>query len=176
MSSMPIREDWENFRKSVLSFTQSLGIDILPAVECCFFKNGRPMKAYELIQSYFKTFNERDLKGLLKTLHPGVIYDTFLGETKIGIDAFEKHMEMCFECAAETIYDLIILGNQDGCDAAAKFMCDGEYVKTVTGYPEAHNQKYTVRCYTFFEIKDGLIYKVTSYFNEKNWIEQLLAS
>lgn len=63
------------------------------------------MKAYELIQSYYQSFNERDLDGFLKTLHSEVIHDTFLGETEIGIEAFRKYMEVCFDCVKETVRD-----------------------------------------------------------------------
>ena len=133
------------------------------------------MKAYELIQSYYQSFNERDLDGFLKTLHSEVIHDTFLGETEIGIEAFRKYMEVCFDCVKETVRDLTILNSQDDCYAAARFMCDGEYIKTVKNYPEARNQKYSVQCHAFFELKDGLIYRVTSYFNEKDWSAQLAA-
>jgi steroid delta-isomerase-like uncharacterized protein len=133
------------------------------------------MKAYELIQSYYQTFNERDLEGFLKTLHPEVIHDTFLGETEIGVDAFRKYMKMCFDCVKETVRDLKVLSSQDGTDVAVKFTCDGEYIKTVKNYPEARNQKYSVQCHAFFEIRDDLIYRVTSYFNENDWAAQLAA-
>ncbi len=156
----------------MLSFTQLLGIDVS---KYFLFEEDRSMKTYGLIQSYYLAFNNRDLAELLKTLHPEVTYDTFLGETKTGFDAFKKHMEFCFECVKETIHDLIILSSNDDQNAAAKFICDGEYVKTITGYPEACNQKYSVECYTFFELRDDLIYRVTSYFNEKNWLAQLAA-
>lgn len=131
------------------------------------------MKTEELIQIYYQEFNKRDVAELLKTLHPEIIHTTFAGNTEIGLDAFQKYIEMAFRCVNETVSNVIILKSDDGRYASAQVKCDGEYIKTAYNYPEARNQKYCVECHSFFEIKDGLIYKLNNYFNEKDWLAQI---
>ena len=131
------------------------------------------MKTEELIQTYYREFNKRNVVGLLKILHPHVIHTTFAGNIEIGLDAFQKYILGVFDCVKETVSNVIILVSDDGRYASAQVICDGEYVKTAYNYPEARNQKYSVECHSFFEIKDGLIYKLSNYFNEKDWLAQI---
>lgn len=131
------------------------------------------MKSHELIQTYYREFNKRDVTGLLKTLHPAVIHTSFAGNTEIGLEAFQKYILGVFDCVKETVSNVIILNSDDGKYAAAQVVCDGVYIKTAYNYPLARNQKYSVACHSFFEIKDGLIYKLSNYFNEKDWLAQI---
>ncbi|MBY0280769.1 MAG: hypothetical protein K2W94_01270 [Alphaproteobacteria bacterium] len=84
-------------------------------------------------------------------------------------------MEFCFDCVNETILNVIVLSSHDERNAEAKFICKGEYLKTITNYPEARNQQYSVEFHVFFELKEGLIYRITNYFNENDWLAQLAA-
>lgn len=82
-------------------------------------------------------------------------------------------MELCFDVCKETACDIVIITSEEGKYAAAKLMVDGVYLKDVANYPPAHKQKYTLPEHAFFEIKDGLIYRVSCFYNQKDWIKQV---
>ncbi len=124
-----------------------------------------------LIHAYFDAFNRGDVEGQLATLHPEIEHDINEGGTEVGIDAFRKfkaHMDTCYR---EQIRDLVVMGN--GSRGAAEFIVDGEYVVTDTGLPDAAGQKYSIRAAIFAEERDGLIGRMTSYYNLKGWIEAI---
>jgi len=61
----------------------------------------------------------------------------------------------------------------DGTRAAAEFMVHGEYLRTDPGLPAAHGQRYVLAAGAFFEIRDGLIARVTNYYNLAEWLRQI---
>jgi steroid delta-isomerase-like uncharacterized protein len=128
---------------------------------------------YELVQAYYQAFNEANIEKFVSTLHPEVVHDICQGTTEVGREAFRKFMEFCFEACNETARDIVIITSEEGKYAAAKLIVDGVYLKDVANYPPAHNQKYTLPVHAFFEIKDGLIYKMSCFYNQKDWIKQV---
>jgi steroid delta-isomerase-like uncharacterized protein len=121
-----------------------------------------------LIHAYFDAFNRGDVEGQLATLHPEVVHEINEGDAEIGIEAFRKfkvHMDTCYR---EQIRDLVVMGN--GSRGAAEFIVDGEYLVTDGGLPEATGQRYSIRAAIFAEERDGLIGRMTSYYNLKGWI------
>ena len=128
---------------------------------------------FDLIQSYYQAFNEEDIEKFISTLHPEVIHDICQGETEIGRDAFRKFMERCFDVCKENARDIVIIAGEEGKYAAAKLVIDGVYLKGAANCPPAKNQKYTIPVYAFFEVKDGLIHRMSCFYNQKDWIKQV---
>lgn len=128
---------------------------------------------YDLIQTYYQAFNEENIEKFMSTLHPEVIHDICQGSTEIGKDAFQKFMEFCFDVCKENARDIIIIASDDGRYAASKLMIDGIYLKDIANYPVANNQKYSLPVHAFFEIKDGLVYRISCFYNQKDWISQV---
>ncbi|MFZ4506704.1 MAG: ketosteroid isomerase-related protein [Fimbriimonas sp.] len=125
----------------------------------------------ELIQRYFDAFNRHDAEGLLATLSDDVIHDINEGPTEVGIEAFLKfkaHMDQCYR---EQITDLVIMTN--GEHGAAKFTCSGEYLATDGNLPPATGQTYAIQAAAIFEVKDGKIQRVTSYYNLAEWLKAI---
>ena len=60
-----------------------------------------------------------------------------------------------------------------GVRAAAEFTVHGKYLATAEGLPAANGQSYTLPAGIFFEIDDGLISRVTTYYNLQDWIAQV---
>jgi len=121
-----------------------------------------------LIAAYFDAFNRHDLEGMLATLHANVRHDINESGSEVGREAFRKfrqHMDTCYK---EQITDLVIFSN--GNRGAVEFTCSGEYLKTDGNLPAAKGQTYSIPAAAFFEEKDGLLVRVTSYYNLKNWI------
>lgn len=128
---------------------------------------------HDLLQKYYQAFNEENLEKFLSTLHPEVIHDICQGSTETGIEAFRAFMEFCFDVCKETAKDIVIITSEEGKYAAAKLTIDGVYLKDIANYPPARGQKYMLPVHAFFEIKNGLIYRMSCFYNQKDWIKQV---
>ena len=52
---------------------------------------------------------------------------------------------------------------------------NGTYLETDAGLPEARQQSYKLPAGSFFSLRDGLITRVTTYYNLSDWIKQVSA-
>lgn len=126
-----------------------------------------------LIERYYTAFNEGDWEAMLACLSNDVAHDINQGDTQVGKPAFRAflaHMERCYH---EVLEDLVVMASEDGRRASAEFIVSGEYLETDQGLPDADGQSYTLPAGAFFEVKDGLIRRVTVYYNLKDWMEQV---
>jgi steroid delta-isomerase-like uncharacterized protein len=73
----------------------------------------------------------------------------------------------------EQLKDMMLFANDDGTRAAAEFVVHGEYLKTDPGLPEANGQTYVLPAGGFFEVKDGKIARITTFYNLNDWIAQV---
>lgn len=126
------------------------------------------MTTRELIVAYFDAFNRHDAEGLLALLDEKVIHEINEGPTEVGIDkfrAFKAHMDACYR---EQIVDMVVMveGDRGCCD----FICEGSYLQTDQGLPEAHGQTYSIPGCAIFTCRNGKIVKIVSYYNLRNWI------
>ena len=126
------------------------------------------MNTRELIQAYFDAFNRHDAEAMLSLLSDDIIHEINEGPTEIGADkfrAFKAHMDTCYR---EQIVDQVIMveGDRGCCD----FICNGTYLKTDGGLPEATGQTYSIPGCAIFTCRDGKIAKIASYYNLKGWL------
>lgn len=126
------------------------------------------MDTRELIVAYFDAFNRHDAAGLLALLNDDVVHEINEGPTEVGIEkfrAFKAHMDKCYR---EQIRDMVVMveGERGCCD----FICDGSYIGTDAGLPEATGQTYSIPGCAIFTCRNGKIVKIASYYNLKNWI------
>jgi steroid delta-isomerase-like uncharacterized protein len=121
-----------------------------------------------LIRAYFDAFNRHDAEGMLATLAEDVVHDINEGEREVGKDAFRRFKAHMDECYREQIVDLVVMTN--GARGAAEFTVQGEYIKQDGDLPAATGQRYAIPCAAFFEVRDGQIVRVTSYYNLRGWI------
>ncbi|ARU40488.1 hypothetical protein CCB80_04765 [Armatimonadetes bacterium Uphvl-Ar1] len=122
----------------------------------------------ELMRAYVDAFNRHDLEGMLATLHDEVVHELNEGGVEVGIDAFRefrKHMDACYR---EQLRDVTYFENGDR--GAIECFCDGEYLKTDGGLPEARGQRYSIRVAVFYEVREGKLGRVTSFYNLREWI------
>lgn len=132
-------------------------------------------KVEELIHHYYNAYNHKDVDKFLNTLTDDVIHDINQGSQEKGKALFRDFLKASFDCCTEKVYDIVIMVNKAGDRAAVEFMCDGVYEKSVKGFPQAHNQKYSLRCGAFFEIRNGKISRATIYYNFNEWLKQVKA-
>jgi steroid delta-isomerase-like uncharacterized protein len=126
-----------------------------------------------LIRRYYDAFNAGDGPGMLACLTEDVEHRVNEGGYRIGKAKFAEfcgHMGVSYR---EQLQDLVFFATDDGLRGAAEFVVHGEYLQTDPGLPEAKGQRYILPAGGFFEIRDGLISRITTFYNLNDWIRQV---
>lgn len=127
----------------------------------------------DLIQRYFDAFNAGDTEGMLACLSEDVAHHVNEGDIRRGRDkfaAFCAHMSRCYK---EELTDMVIFVNEDASHAAAEYTVNGIYLETDGDLPVAHGQRYTLPAGSFFDMQDGKITRVTTYYSLSGWTRQV---
>jgi steroid delta-isomerase-like uncharacterized protein len=127
----------------------------------------------DLVGRYIDAFNAGDNEGMLACLSDDVAHDINQGGREIGKDKFRWFLGMMDRHYKEELADVAILVGEGGGRAAAEFTVRGTYLSTADGLPEANGQRYSLPAGIFFEIDDGLISRVSTYYNLPEWIAQV---
>jgi steroid delta-isomerase-like uncharacterized protein len=134
-----------------------------------------PRKTTEaLIRRYYDAFNRGDASGMLSSLAEDVRHDVNQGERRVGKALFSEFCAHMARCYKERLEKIVIMANEDGTRAAAEFIVNGEYLASDEGLPPAAGQRYVLPAGAFFELRDGVIARVTTYYNLADWTEQVL--
>lgn len=126
-----------------------------------------------LIERYFAAFNAGDAQGMLGCVTEDVRHDVNQGGTRLGRAAFKDFCAHMARSYREEVADLVVMTSADGMRAAAEYMVHGAYLATDAGLPEASGQRYSLPAGSFFEIRDGAIARVTTFYNLRDWIAQV---
>ena len=126
-----------------------------------------------VIERYFAAFNAGDTAGMLDCVTEDLAHHVNQGEVRRGKDAFDAFNAHMTECYREDLRDIVVFLNDAGTRAAAEFIVHGTYLKTDEGLPEATGQTYTLPAGSFFDIRDGKIARVTTYYNLQDWLRQV---
>ena len=127
----------------------------------------------KLIERYIAAFNAGDNEGMLACLSDDIAHDINQGGREIGKEKFRWFLGMMDRHYREELADVVVMAGQGGGRAAAEFTVKGTYLSTVEGLPEANGQTYSLPAGIFFEIDDGLISRVTTYYNLPDWTAQV---
>ncbi|OIQ40125.1 MAG: isopropylmalate/homocitrate/citramalate synthase [Roseobacter sp. MedPE-SWde] len=122
---------------------------------------------------YFEAFNAGDTTAMLDCLCEDVAHHVNEGEIRQGQDQFAEfcvHMSRCYK---EELTDIVLFISEDGARGAAEFIVNGTYLETDDGLPEAKGQSYRLPGGSFFELQDGKIKRVTTYYNLADWMAQV---
>lgn len=133
------------------------------------------MEAEALIARYYAAFNAGDAAGMLDCVAEDVEHRVNEGGVRRGRAKFAEfcsHMGVSYR---EELKDMVIFANADGTRGAAEFVVHGEYLQTDPGLPEAAGQRYVLPAGGFFDIRDGKIARVTTFYNLNDWIAQVSA-
>ena len=128
-----------------------------------------------LIENYFSAFNALEPQKMTALVSDDIEHRVNEGAVRLGREKFAEfgsHMGVSYR---EELKDMVIFVNEDGSRAAAEFVVHGEYLQTDPGLPEAHGQKYILPAGSFFEVKDGQISRITTFYNLNDWIAQVSA-
>lgn len=132
-------------------------------------------KTHALIAAYYAAFNALNPQGMTALVTEDVEHRVNEGGTRIGRAKFAEfgaHMGVSYH---ETLRDIVIFVTADGRRAAAEFVVHGRYLQTDPGLPEAKGQPYILPAGSFFDIRDGLISRITTFYNLSDWVRQVSA-
>ncbi|MFI5014793.1 MAG: ketosteroid isomerase-related protein [Hyphomicrobiales bacterium] len=129
--------------------------------------------AQTLIKRYYDAFNAGNAAGMLACLAEDVRHDVNQGARRVGKKLFAEFCAHMGRCYKERLADIAIMTSEDGGRAAAEFIVHGEYLTTDAGLPPARGQRYVLAAGTFFELRDGLITRITTYYNLADWMAQV---
>ncbi|MFA3920708.1 ketosteroid isomerase-related protein [Ruegeria hyattellae] len=127
----------------------------------------------ETVKRYFEAFNAGDVAGMLACLSDDVAHHVNEGHIRVGKDqfaAFCAHMNRCYK---EELTDMVLFEAESGTRAAAEYVVNGTYLETDEGLPAAAGQIYRLPAGSFFDLSDGLISRVTTYYNLADWTKQV---
>ena len=126
-----------------------------------------------LITRYYDAFNRGDAEGMIACVADDVVHDVNQGARRSGKAAFRQfcgHMSRCYK---EQLEGIVVMATADGGRAAAEFNVSGTYLVTEEGLPPAKGQTYRLPAGTFFAVRDGLITRITTYYNLTDWLLQV---
>lgn len=126
-----------------------------------------------LIERYYAAFNRGDWEAMLACLTDDVAHDLNQGSREHGREAFRAFLGRMEASYREQLQRVVVMASEDGARAAAEYEVHGTYVADDEGLPPAHGQRYVLPGGAFFAIRDGLISRVSNYYNLNDWITQV---
>ena len=130
-------------------------------------------RSIELVLAYYSALNHGDWDGMLVLLGDNVVHDINQGPREVGKAAFGEFLWRMHTRYHQQLRDIVVMASADGSRAAAEFVIHGEYVADNVGMPFARGQRYLLPGGAFFEVRNGLIQRVRSYANQREWIAQV---
>jgi steroid delta-isomerase-like uncharacterized protein len=125
------------------------------------------------VAAYYTAFNAGDAAGMLACVTEDIEHRVNEGGIRRGKAPFAEfcaHMGVSYR---EELKGIEIFVNADGSRAAAEFVVHGTYLQTDPGLPEAVGQTYILPAGSFFDLKDGRISRVTTFYNLSDWVRQV---
>lgn len=129
--------------------------------------------AERLVRAWYAAFDAGDREAMLALLTEDVVHDVNQGPREQGRAAFRAFLGQMDRCYREGIRELVVMVDPTGRRAAAEFVVEGTYVATDSGLPPARGQSYRLPAGAFFEIRDGRIARVSTWYNLRDWIRQV---
>jgi steroid delta-isomerase-like uncharacterized protein len=126
-----------------------------------------------VVDRYFDAFNAGDTDAMLDCLTDDVAHHVNEGQVRTGKALFADFCAHMTRCYAENLTDMQVFVNADETRAAAEYVVNGTYLQTDAGLPAARNQTYKLPAGSFFDLKDGKIARVTTYYNLADWTAQV---
>ncbi|WP_410001087.1 ketosteroid isomerase-related protein [Tateyamaria omphalii] len=129
----------------------------------------------DVVHRYFEAFNAGDIDGMLDCLTDDIAHHVNEGQVRTGKALFRDFCQHMSRCYGENLTDMVIFSAANDTRAAAEYTVNGTYLQTDEGLPEATGQTYQLPAGSFFDLRDGRIARVTTYYNLADWIRQVRA-
>jgi steroid delta-isomerase-like uncharacterized protein len=132
------------------------------------------MQPTECIRAYYAAFNTKDWDAMLACVHDEVVHNPNQRVSRQGKALFREFILNQVKSIDEQLSDVVVFTSEASPNrVAAEYFVNGTYLVAEPGYPAAHGQTYKLPGGAFFEIKDGLIAKITNYYNLQDWFTQV---
>lgn len=129
-----------------------------------------------VVRTYLEAFNAEDVPAMLGCLTDDMAHYVNEGKVRQGKAAFADfcaHMSRCYD---EMLTEVVVFAAEEGKRAAAEYVVHGTYLETDEGLPEANGQNYRLPAGSFFDVADGQISRVTTYYNLSDWVRLVKGS
>lgn len=130
-------------------------------------------KSQKILTAYYQAFNSGSWDYFFSLLAEDIAHDINQGGREVGKVAFREFIARMNRCYREQITDIVVLVSEDGARAAVEFTVIGTYLQTDDGLPQARGQEYCLPAGAFFEISNGLVSRVSNYYNLQDWLRQV---
>lgn len=139
------------------------------------------MTARNTVSAYYEAFNRKDWPAMLALVHDNVRHDPNQGSPRQGKTSFAEFMQHMDTCYDEQLTDLVVLTQPDQNESpsgrvACEFVVHGTYRQTDGDLPPASGQTYVLPAGSFLDVQDGLITRVTTYYNLPLWESLVLGT
>jgi steroid delta-isomerase-like uncharacterized protein len=127
----------------------------------------------DLISRYYTAFNAGDADAMLACVSDDIEHRVNEGTTRHGRAKFAEfcgHMGVSYR---EVLRDIVVFATDDGRRGAAEFVVHGTYLQTDPGLPAAHGQTYILPAGAFFDMADGKITRISTFYNLSDWTQQI---
>ena len=125
------------------------------------------------VLAYYHAFNRGDWDAMAALVSDDVAHDVNQGERQVGRARFREFLDHMAQCYREELRHIVVMTTYDGTRVAAEFHVHGKYLAADDGQPPAHGQSYELPGGTFFELANGRITRVTTYYNLSDWRRQV---
>ena len=127
-----------------------------------------------LVTRYYDAFNRGESEGMIACVAEDVVHDVNQGARRTGKAAFGQFCAHMSRSYKEQLDGIVVMATPDGGRAAAEFNVIGTYLVAEEGLPPANGQTYRLPAGTFFAVRDGLITRITTYYNLTDWLLQVV--
>jgi steroid delta-isomerase-like uncharacterized protein len=131
----------------------------------------------DLIRRYYDAFNAGDRVAMLGCVAEGVEHRVNQGGTRRGrgeFAAFNAKMQRCYK---ERVRDLVVFEGDAPGRLAAEFVVQGTYQEDDPalgeGMTPARGQSYELPAGAFFEVEDGRIARLSTFYDLTDWKRQI---
>lgn len=126
-----------------------------------------------IIENFYRYFNNEDLPSLLALIADDVTREINHDGVEKGKQNAAEYFTHSFEHYKEQVSDVLYMTSDDGRFVTAKFVVNGQYLKTDESGIPATGQKYKLDVFNYFEIRHNQIVDAKCFFDEAKLMEQL---
>jgi steroid delta-isomerase-like uncharacterized protein len=131
------------------------------------------MTPLDVLRAYHAAFNDKDWSLMASLTDEGVLHFPNQGTLRKGRAAFEAFLREAGAAYSEVMSGIVYYTSETEGRIAAEYVVNGVYLVTQPGLPEANGQKYVLTGGAFFEVSSGRIRRICTYYNLKDWIDQI---
>ncbi|NRP70358.1 hypothetical protein ILFOPFJJ_01237 [Ensifer psoraleae] len=121
--------------------------------------------AQTIASRFIEAVNDHDFDALSRLVDEDIALDSLTGQRTLGVDPLRAWIMNYLRHFDETFNDVVLMHDAFGQRVAADMTARGTYRETMSGFPEASGQSYSIPSVFIFEIEDGAITRLSHYRN-----------